>query len=94
MMAGVVAVSFALLVEVKTYMKIFSFESRVHVEARIAGCGERADKAHLATFLPLERISGAAEEIDGVVSEVIYGEFHSRDTRPQRYAKRCGRAGN
>lgn len=75
--AGVVAIGFALLIEVKAHVEVLSFELRVHMKSRIACGREWTDKAHLVAVFVLKRVPGAAEQGHRVVGEVIDSEAHN-----------------
>ena len=86
MVAGVVAVGFFLLIEVKAYIEVFVAKLYVHVEARIAGGSEWSNETRFFAIFMLKCIAGAPEEVDGIVGDVFDGEFHCWGTRPQRFA--------
>lgn len=84
MVAGVVAVGFFLLIEMKAYVEVFVAKLYVHVEARIAGGSEWSNETHFFAIFMLKRVTGAPEEVDGIVGDVFYGEFHNLNDAMRR----------
>ncbi len=76
MVAGVRAIRFFLLVEVKAYIEVFTAELRIQVEARVAGRCKRANKAHFFTIFVLKSIAGAPEKVGGIVGDGENSELH------------------
>lgn len=76
MMSCIAAICLSLLIEMKTNTEIFSPHGCVHMESRISGGGKRTDKAHLFSLATLESISGASQEIYGVICDIWKNKLH------------------